>query len=225
VQRQKLGELVLVFALVLLTATAAGQSSFELGTVLGGIAPTSTPPWLTATFTDTAPGHVTLTLQSHLDVSSEFIGEVCLNLNPAYNPVSLTFLQLSGPLLEGPPSLSEDGIKLTGAGALGNGFDILLSWPTAHGQDRFDGNDAASFDISGVANLTLSDFDYYNTVGGEDGEGILGAHMQGIPVGGTTTGSGAIIQYVPEPASWALLAVGLTAVALRRARRGAVSQH
>lgn len=106
---------------------APAQNSFELGSVLGGATPTSTAPWLTATFTDAAPGQVTLTLQSHLNVPSEFIGEVSLNINPAFNPASLTFLQLSGPSLQGLPSLSEDGAKLLGAGASGGGFDILLS--------------------------------------------------------------------------------------------------
>ena len=99
VQRQILGDLVLAFTLVLLTPMAPARSSFELGTVLGGATPASTAPWLTATFTDTTPGQVTLILQSHLNVSSEFIGEVSLNLNPAINPTSLTFVQLSGPSL------------------------------------------------------------------------------------------------------------------------------
>ena len=197
---------------------APAQNSFELGSVLGGATPTSTAPWLTATFTDAAPGQVTLTLQSHLNVPSEFIGEVSLNINPAFNPASLTFLQLSGPSLQGLPSLSEDGAKLLGAGASGGGFDILLSWPTANGQNRFDGTEAVSFDITGPANLTSSDFDFFNTVNAQNGEAIIGAHIQGIPQGGGVTGSSAVIQDVPEPTALAVFVIALTAFAVRRAR-------
>jgi hypothetical protein len=218
VQRQILTKVLVALALVLLTPVALAQTNFELGTVLGGATPTSTAPWLTASFSDALPGQVTLILQSHLNVASEFIGEVCLNLNPAVNPASLTFVQLSGPSLQGPPSLSEDGIKLPGGGSSGVGFDILLKWPTGNGQDRFGGNEAVSFDITGPADLTWSDFDFYNTVNGQDGEAIIGAHLQGIPLGGGTTGSAAIIQDVPEPGALAIFAIALTAFALRRAR-------
>ena len=217
VQRQRPAILLFAFTLVLLAPMALAQSSFELGTVLSGATPTSTSPWLTATFTDAAPGEVTLTLQSHLNVPVEFIGEVSFNVNPAFDPASLTFLQLSGPSLNGLPSLSEDGIKLPGAGNLGSGFDILLSWPTGNGPNRFNGTDAVSFDISGPAGLTASDFDFYNTVNGQNGEVIIGAHVQGIPLGGGVTGSSAIIQNVPEPTTLAIFGVALTAFAFRRA--------
>jgi hypothetical protein len=218
VQRRILAELIFALALVLLSPTTSAQRSFELGTVLSGASPASTAPWLTATFTDIAPGQITMTLQSHLNVSSEFIGEVALNLNSAFDPGSLTFLQLSGPALQGAPSLAEDGVKLPGAGSLGVGFDILLSWPAAHGQNRFDSTEAVSFDISGPANLTSADFAFYNSVNGQDGEAIIGAHIQGIPAGGGVTGSGAIIQAVPEPSALALFALALTASTLSRGR-------
>ena len=82
---------------------ALAQASFELGTVLGGDTPTSTAPWLTVTFTDSLAGQVTLTLQSHLDSASEFFGEVAFNLDPAFDPASLSFVQLSGSFPQGAP--------------------------------------------------------------------------------------------------------------------------
>lgn len=75
-----------------------------------------------------------------------------------------------------------------------------------------------SFDITGPANLTWSDFDFFNTVNGQNGEAIIGAHIQGIPLGGGVTGSGAIIQDVPEPTALAIFVIALTAFAVRRAR-------
>jgi hypothetical protein len=216
VQRRILAELIFAFTLVLLTPMAPAQRSFELDTVLGGVSPANPAPWLTAIFTDIAPGEITLTLQSHLNVSSEFIGEVALNFNPAFDLASLAFLQLGGPALQGVPSVSENGIKLPGSGNLGMGFDILLSWPTANGPNRFGGTDTVSFDITGIANLTSADFDFYNTLNGRNGAGIIGAHVQGIPVAGGTGGSGAIIQTVPEPSTLAILALALTAFSLRR---------
>jgi hypothetical protein len=217
-QRRTHAKLAIALTLVLLAPIAPAQSSFELGNVLTGDTPTSTAPWLTVTFTDALPGQVTLTLLCHLNVPSEFIGEISLNLNPAFDPASLAFLQLSGPSLQGPPSLSKDAIRLPGGGSSGSGFDILLDWPTGHGQDRFDGTEAVSFDITGPANLTWSDFDFYNTVGGQDGEAIIGAHIQGIPLVGGVTGSGAVIQEAPEPAAAAIMTMALMAFALCRTR-------
>jgi len=219
VQLQNLARLAFALKLVSLTPETTAQS-LELGTVLDGDTPSNKPPWLIATFSNSLPGQVILTLQSLLDAPSEFFGEIALNLNPAFNPASLTFLQRSGPTLEGPPSLSENGIKLPGAGNLGAGFDILLSWPTANGPNRFNGTDTVSFDITGPASLTFSDFDYYNTVNGQDGEAIIGAHLQGILLGSSATGSGAIIQDAPEPRSLAIFVLAFTAFALFRARAG-----
>jgi hypothetical protein len=212
VQRQNLLELVLAFTLLLLAPKVLAQSRFELGTVLGGTTPTSVAPWLTATFSDITPGQVSLMLQSHLDVASEFIGEVALNLNPSFNPTSLRFLQITGPLLQGAPSLSANGIRLAGAGNLGGGFDVLLSWPTANGRDRLNGIETVSFEIRGPANLTASDFDFFNAVNGQAGAAIIGAHIQGIPVGTGTGGSGAVIQMIPEPSLVALFVMAIAAV-------------
>ena len=213
----------MTITLVLLAQKVRAQSQFELGAVLGGTTPTSVAPWLTAIFTDITPGRVSLMLQSHLDVASEFIGEVALNLNPSFNPTSLTFLQINGAPLQGAPSLSANGIRLAGAGNLGVGFDVLLSWPTANGRGRLNGTETVSFEISGPANLMASDFDFFNTVNGPAGEAIIGAHIQGIPVGSGTGGSGAVIQLIPEPSVVVLFVMAIATVGVGqtyRARRG-----
>ena len=208
-------------ALLLLSAVTQGQV-VELGSVLNGSPPTSSSPWITATFTTLFPGTVTLTLASHLTVSSEFIGEIGLNLKPGISPTSLIFGQISGPSNPAYSSLTlppaQDTLALSGGGSQGVGFDLLIDWPNGNKLQRFDGDDIVSLSITGPADLVAEDFLYYNTVGGQPGSVLIAAHIQGIaaPGGGTTSAS--VIQTIPEPTTGTLMLGGLALFTLSRNR-------
>lgn len=197
--------------------------SCDLGTVLNGARPASEASWLSALFETDSPGLVTLTLKAQLDVPSEFIREVALNLNPAFSPASLQFVQLAGLETESVvlPN-TRDAVDLTGAGAAGGGFDLLLSWPAGNQNSRFGGAAEAQFRITGPDNLTALDFDFLNSPRNGTGAAVIAAHIQGIPLSGGGTGSGAVLQSstIPEPTVLSLAVLGaLTFLGYRRSLR------
>ncbi len=192
----------LVLLAGLLPTPARANYTLILDTVFNGSTPSSTPPWLTATFADTAANEVTLTLTVSLDVASEFIDDVVFNVNPSILPSSLTITQLSGTLNNGIANTTQNAQNLPGGGSLGQGFDIGISWPTSNAADRFDGTESAVFKITGTS-LSTADFNFANASGL-----LIAAHVQGIP-GGL---SGAIT-VVPEPSSIAMSGIGLAMLA------------
>ncbi len=204
-------------ALLILGAGTQAQV-FDLGTVLNGAPPTSGAPWITAIFTTLFPGTVTLTLSSHLTVSSEFISEIALNLRSNLSPATLVFTQTSGPAfssLNQPPN--QDSVKLAGSGSQGVGLDLAIDWPSGGTLQRFDASDVVTFTITGPATLAAEDFFYHNNVGGNPGSVIIGAHVQGILATGGGTTSAAVMQTIPEPSAAALLlaALALTGMAAK----------
>jgi hypothetical protein len=212
----------LICITLLLLGPVAQAQVFNLGTVLNGSTPDSSPPWLTATFTTLFPGTVSLTLASHLPVTTEFIGEIGLNLRPGLSPAALSFSQISSPSNPAFSSVTQpvaqNTLSLSGGGSQGIGLDLIIDWPNGGTLQRFDANDVVTISITGPADLMAEDFLYYNSVGGQPGPVLIGAHIQGIaaPGGGTTSAS--VIQTIPEPTTAALLLAGLTLLALRRTR-------
>jgi hypothetical protein len=88
----------------------------QLGTVLNGIPPSSNSPWITATFSNLFPGGVSLTLTANFTTTSEFIGEIGLNLRPGISPASLNFAQNSGPSFSSVDQpITENSANLPGA--------------------------------------------------------------------------------------------------------------
>lgn len=213
---RRCSQVLLSCALCIFFLPASAQT-LRLGTVLNGTPPSSTGPWLTATFTTLFPGEVRLTLESHLDVSSEFIGEVALNINPTISPADLIFAQVSGVVdyrIQQPAT--HDSISLSGGGSSGRGFEISIDFVSGPGLPRFDGLQTCAFTIGGPATLTADDFLFHDSINNQEGPVIMGAHIQGILPGGGTTSS-TIMETVPEPGSGALVILAvLMAVARGR---------
>lgn len=205
---------VSVFAVLLVFGFAITDAKaslvYELGSLINGTSPTSTPPWLTATFTTVGSGgEVTLTLQSNLNVASEFYANtVAFNVNPSITPSSLTIAQVTAVDANIPATsisaTTDNAQTVNGAGTKGTGFDILFNYPSAGSGPRFNDFDLITYTITGT-NLTEADFANTNS----SGLPIL-AHVQGIPAPGGGTTSGAVS--VPIPAAAWLLGSGLLGI-------------
>ncbi len=133
---------------------------YNFGDTFSGTSPAGTAPWLTATFHTVSTGTVTLTLNSQLQSSTEFISDVYFNTNPAgLVPASLAFAQNSGVSFSG-ATLGEDCCKADGDGY----YDIEIDFPTSQGS-RFGQGSSAVFTFTGTG-ITEDYFDFLSSPGG-----------------------------------------------------------
>ena len=180
----------------------------------GGTSPAGAAPWVTATFQDTVPGVVTMTLTATNLTGSEFISNYYFNIDSSMNPSNLTF---SAPVKTGSftsPSinLGTDSYKADGGGY----FDINLSFATSSGANsRFTAGDSVSYTISGVSGLSASSFNFLSSPSGGNGVHPDASHVQGIGTDGSYSGWVS----TPEPATMGLLVLGGLAMLARRKRQ------
>jgi hypothetical protein len=145
-----------------------------------GTPPTGTAPWLRAIFSDVAPGSVSLTLIGVNLSATEFVGGWYFNLDPQ---MDATQLQFSGPVVSNgavaAPGIQtgKDKFKADGDGK----YDILFSFDTSGDvSQRFTAADSITFTLSGIADLTVEDFNFLSAPAGGHGPFISAAHVQGI---------------------------------------------
>ncbi len=119
------------------------------------------------------------------------------------------------------PPYIEDAFKANGNGQ----YDVALSFSTASSdKNRFTANEYLSFNITGISGLTANNFSYLSFPAGGHGPFYAAAHVQRIGTGGLSgwiDPTGNMITPIPEPASAALLLVGVGALFLRGRRLAA----
>jgi hypothetical protein len=198
---------------------------FDLSSTFNGDTPTSTPPYLTAQFANTAtPGTVRLTLTSSLDITSEYIAAVAFNIDPAIIPSSLTITPVSCVTCTTPTfaNTTDNGQQLNGGGSQAFDFDVLLTFASA-AAGRFNGSDVAIIDIT-AAGLTENDFNFTNSPADDL---FIAADVRGIPCAigpdcpdGTTSGAVTVGgEGVPEPSPLAIMGTVLLGLGFIRWRR------
>ncbi|HQY88994.1 MAG TPA: hypothetical protein PK402_10060, partial [Tepidisphaeraceae bacterium] len=119
---------------------------------------------------------------------------------PALDPESLVF---SSPTVingvYGTPSID---VGSHGAAGSGN-YDFKIDFDIAPPPDRFNALDSVRYTITGIPNLTATDFDFTST-GGGNGAYTSAAHVQGV---GPNSNLSGWVGNIPEPASLSLLAL------------------
>jgi hypothetical protein len=207
---------VVSVALLTLGPTPAKAETyvFSLDTLYGKSTPSSTFPWLTASFQDIDVGQVQLTLTSSLEDSDEFIRAFAFNIKDSIDPSSVSITQDTSklPLMTSISTGAQNSIKNFG-GSTGDGFDFLISWDSTNGADRFGGTGVNVFNFV-FTGLQASDFLYANT-------GTAQAYVAvKIQLGNGKTAYAESTDYVtvPEPELIVLLGFGLGAIALFKRR-------
>jgi hypothetical protein len=210
---------VLAAALLYPKAAEAADLFYRFDHVFGGQStpPAGPGPWLNATFHDSAPGTVLLTITNVGLSQREFIGSVYFNLNPADDVNRLTFaLASSSGAFDRPKIfLGENRFKAAGDGR----YDILFSFETDV-SERFSAGESVTYRITGISSLVAADFNYLSLPAGGVGPFFAAAHIQGTHP--NICGSAWVappLALVPEPAAGTLLGLAAGLWCARRCRR------
>jgi hypothetical protein len=153
----RFGALSLVVALMAEVKVSA--LTFNFDQTLSGVAPAGPTPWLTASFTSAGANTVQLTLAASGLTGSEFVNQWYFNFNPDLNLGGLVFTQTGSSGSFNSPTV-QTGVNAFKPGGDGK-YDILFNFNPSVGQ--FGAGDSVTFDITGVAGLSTSDFLFYNT--------------------------------------------------------------
>lgn len=190
-----------------------------------GVPPAGAAPWLSATFVDTSPDHVELTLSVSSGLAiGEFVSKWYFNLDPAKNASNLVFTQTG--FGGGAGGAEVDSISTSPPlNANGGGsYDFFFNFKSAGMGDRFTAGETLTYDITltGAPVLSAADFFYLAAVGGGNGVYYSAAHIQGIddpnnanPAKTTSVwigNAGGPGSNIPEPSTYSLL-FGLACVA------------
>ena len=173
---------ILAFAVAGVLSASADTISYNFGQVSGGTTPAGAPPWLQATFTDTAASTVNLTLSAGNLSGSDFVTCWYFNLNPGMDPanLNLTVSSSTGSFTAPSVGVGANGFK---AGPDGK-FDLLLGFSsTGDDSTRFTSGDSLTFTITGISGLTADDFSWLSTSAGGKGTYSSAAHIEsGAPL-------------------------------------------
>jgi MYXO-CTERM domain-containing protein len=214
---------------LMLTVLAAGREagaatiSLDFSSVFSGTGPAAAAPWLTATFTDVAPGTVRMQVTAGGLTGQETVDGLYFNLDPALNPTSLSLVRdaaSTGPTAADTTiKLGTDGFKADGDGF----YDINFVLPPPPGSQaaRFTAGETLIYQITGSPSLSAASFAFLSTPGSGSGPGpqYAAAHVMQIGAANASGWIGATPTAVPLPAAFGLLAAG-AALLVRRRRAG-----
>ena len=146
---------------------SAASVTFNYTESFGAVPPDGPAPYATAVFDDgNTAGSVTLTMSVAASVNAADVTAMYFNLNPSLDSNDLLFVRTGG---DGP--IAANTVITTGtdhAQAGGDGdYDILFDFPPPPGQDaaKFNAGETLVYDITGIASLVATDFNFFATPG------------------------------------------------------------
>ena len=233
--RSSIGIIAVMVVCLTPSPVRAASITLNLDSFVTGQAPTSIGPWLTLTFADVAPGVVELIVQSGLEVSTEFVGDVVFNIGGGIDPLAVAFAE-NAALRIGSFQSPEISRSLNDVDRPPvQDFDLGLSFATKNNNDgalRFNLSDQLVYALT-CSTVVDADCSIFNALSfsatNNGGPWAAVAHFQGIPVGEGSGKFGATppritITAIPEPGSLLLFGTGLAALAARVKRRKAPPQ-
>jgi hypothetical protein len=240
--RFSIGVAALLTVCLVPSPARAAAITFNLDGFVTGQAPTSTGPWLTLTFSDLTPGLVQLVVQSGLEVTTEFVGDVVFNIGGGIDPLAVAFAENTAFNIGSfqSPAISQS-LNNVDRSPLQD-FDFGLAFETSNasgGAQRFNLADKLVYGLTcstsldaDCATFNALSFSATNLHTHLGGPWAAAAHFQGIPAG---VGSGKFgakvpppvtITQVPEPLTLLLFGVGAAGLAGKaRRRRHLLPEH
>jgi hypothetical protein len=178
-----------VWAAAAVLATISGASAstytYDFNNAFSGGAPSGTPPWLQASFTDNGlpSGTVQLTVSAVNLSANESVSCWYFNLNPLLDPAALSFNAAGSTGTFDAPSV-QTGANLFRAAGDGK-YDVLFTFGKTGGAGSLFGNgDSVTFTITGIPGLNAGDFNFLSAPAGGGGPYISAAHVVSGDQGG-----------------------------------------
>ncbi len=190
-----------IIGMCLSASACFADGTLDFNKLVSGALPNGPSPWASLTLTDLGSNRVSLTLTNNMSVSSgQFISRLWMNITSV--PANLSLVSSSSNVQSvtwGNNAFSQTGYR----------FDLQMKYPTSgSGDGRLAGGESATVVLQGTG---LSSSKFMVTSDGPDGALMAMIHIQNI-----NCDDSAKVGATPEPASLAVLGIGVAGLIRRR---------
>jgi hypothetical protein len=218
----------MILALFSAPAAFSAENVAYFDTFFGqaAVSPGTSTPWATVKFKDVSPGTVLLTISNSAALSTGAkLAEMNVNFNPSLNLSNLSFSISATSGGFDPATISRGQNTFTSGG---DGiYDIHFAFNTGmDGGHTFTAGEYVTYQVTGIAGLTIADFAYLSAPGGgAAGPFYAVGHLLGLGNNANKSawiapGGGLSPIAVPEPGTALLFGLGMGVFLLKQSVRG-----